>query len=49
MAELDALEVYYPAGIAGFLEDAFSKDPDSYNSDSEAWLMDPGKRMIPGA
>jgi hypothetical protein len=25
MAELDALEVYYPGGIAGFLEDALSK------------------------
>jgi hypothetical protein len=27
MAELDALEVYYPGGIAGFLEDALSRNP----------------------
>lgn len=49
MAELDALEVYYPAGIAGFLEDALSKEPNGFNSDSEAWLLDPGKGRISGA
>ena len=27
MAELDALEVYYPGGIAGFLDDALSRNP----------------------
>jgi len=27
MAELDALEVYYPGGVAAFLEDALSRHP----------------------
>jgi hypothetical protein len=48
MDELDALEVYYPGGIAGFLEDVLSKDPAGSNSGSEAWLLDPWQRRDSG-
>jgi len=40
MAELDALEVYHPGGIAGFLEESFSKYARNSNLDSESWLLD---------
>jgi hypothetical protein len=36
MAELDALEVYYPGGIAGFLEKSLSKYACNSNSDYES-------------
>ena len=40
MAELDALEVYYPKGIAGFLDDCLSKYRSDFDPDDESWLLD---------
>ncbi len=40
MAELDALEVYHPGGIAGFLDEYLSKYARNSNPDNESWLLD---------
>lgn len=40
MVELDALEVYYPDGIAGFLDKSLSKYACSFNPDKESWMLD---------
>ena len=40
MAELDALEVYHPGGIAGFLDKSLSKYACSSDPDDESWLLD---------
>ena len=38
MAELDAMEVYYPGGIAGFLDKSLSQYGCDFNLDDESWL-----------
>jgi hypothetical protein len=38
MAELDALEVYYPGGIAGFLDKSLFQHACDFHPDSESWL-----------
>jgi len=40
MAELDALEVYYPGGIAGFVDDCLNQYKGNSNFDNESWLLD---------
>ncbi len=40
MVELDALEVYHPGGIAGFLDKSLSKYACSSDPDDEYWLLD---------
>jgi hypothetical protein len=49
MAELDALEVFYPGGIAGFLDKSLSQYDSDFNPDNESWLLDPRKGLLPGA
>ena len=46
MVELDALEVYYPGGVAGFLDKCLSKYTSSLNPDNESWLLDLRKECI---
>lgn len=38
--ELDALEVYYPGGIAGFLDESLSKYAPNTCPDGESWILD---------
>lgn len=45
--ELDALEVYYPGGIAGFLENILSKYGCNFNPDEESWMLDLGNEVHP--
>jgi hypothetical protein len=40
MAELDALEVYFPGGIAGFLDESLSQYARDLNPDDEPRLLD---------
>lgn len=49
MVELDALEVYYPGGIAGFLEEALSKYDFSFDfsPDKESWMLDLRNEVLP--
>jgi hypothetical protein len=47
MAELDALEVYYPGGIAGFLDKSLSQYDCDFNLDSESWLRDLSEGVLP--
>jgi len=42
--ELDCLEVYYPGGIAAFLEKSLNCD---YGSDKDSWLLDLKKGIYP--
>jgi|WetSurMetagenome_2_1015567.scaffolds.fasta_scaffold397743_1 hypothetical protein len=49
MAELDALEIYYPGGIAGFLDKSLSQYDCDFNPDNESWLLDPKKGLLPRA
>jgi hypothetical protein len=49
MAELDALEVYYPGGITGFRDKSLSKYDCNFNPDNESWLLDPRKGLLPEA
>jgi hypothetical protein len=50
-AELDALEVYYPGGIAGFLDKCISKYACNFDADigaeNESWLLDLKKGIFP--
>jgi hypothetical protein len=39
MVELDALEVYYPGGIAGFLDECLTQYVRDSNLDKESWLL----------
>jgi hypothetical protein len=47
MVELDALEVYYPGGIAGFLDEILSKYSHSFDLNNELWILDLKKGLIP--
>ena len=49
MVELDALEVYYPGGIAGFLDEILSKYSHSLNPNNELWMLDLKKGVTPQA
>jgi hypothetical protein len=49
MVELDALEVYYPGGIAGFLDEILSKYSHSFDPNNELWVLDLKKGVIPPA
>lgn len=49
MAELDALEVYYPGGIAGFLDKYISEYTNNSDPDNESWLLDLRKGVFPEA
>ncbi len=49
MVELDALEVYYPDGIAGFLDKSLSKYACSFNPDKESWMLDLRNGVLPEA
>jgi hypothetical protein len=49
MVELDALEVYYPGGIAGFLDEILSKYSHSFDLNNELWILDLNKGLIPMA
>lgn len=49
MAELDALEVYYPGGIAGFLDKSLSKYACDFNPDNESWMLDLRNGVLPRA
>lgn len=40
MAELDALEAYYPGGLARFVEEAISRYEDLSKLNEETWLLD---------
>ena len=46
MAELDCLEVYYPEGVAGFLNESLAKYLSGFNADSEAWMLDLKKGVV---
>jgi hypothetical protein len=48
MAELDALEAYYPRGIAGFVEHALSRYSTDLDLDKEEWLLDLRNGILPG-
>jgi hypothetical protein len=43
MAELDSLDIHYPDGIAGFLNDALAKYQPSFDPDNESWMRDTKK------
>lgn len=47
MVELDALEVYYPGGIAGFLDEILSEYSSCYDPGGKSWLLDLKKGSIP--
>jgi hypothetical protein len=47
MAELDALEAYYPGGLAEFLEEALSRYEDDSKLDEETWLLDRKNDVLP--
>jgi len=47
MAELDALEAYYPRGIAGFVEDTLSRYTSNIDLDQEEWLLDLKRGLLP--
>ncbi|MDD1751529.1 MAG: hypothetical protein LUQ38_00360 [Methanotrichaceae archaeon] len=49
MAELDALEVYYPGGVGRFLDETLSKYSNKFDSDFESWLLDLKKGVFPNA
>ena len=49
MAELDALEVYYPDGIAAFLDKSLSYYDCDFDPDNKSWLPDPRKGLPPEA
>lgn len=49
MAELDALEVYHPGGIAGFLDESLSKYACISDPDNESWMLDLRKEVYPKA
>jgi len=40
MAELDALEAYYPGGLSGFVEEVLIRYGGSISLEDEAWLLD---------
>jgi hypothetical protein len=40
IADLDCLEVCYPEGVAGFLEDCLSKYLSGFDPNSESWMLD---------
>jgi hypothetical protein len=48
MAEIDALEVNYPGGIAGFVNEYLSKCLGTFDPEDMHWLLDLKKRVIPG-
>jgi hypothetical protein len=48
MAELDALEAYYPKGIAGFVEHALSRYTTDLDPDKEEWLLDLRNGVLSG-
>jgi len=43
MAELDSLDIHYPDGIAGFLNDALAKYQPGFDPDNESWMTDTKK------
>ena len=47
MAELDALEAYYPGGLAEFVEGPLSRYEDASKLDEETWLLDLKKGVLP--
>ena len=40
MAELDSLEVHYPEGVAGFLNESLAKYLSGFDPDNESWMLD---------
>ena len=46
MAELDCLEVCYPGGVAGFLNESLIKYQSGFDPDNEPWILDMGKEGI---
>ena len=49
MAELDALEVYYPGGIAGFLDKCLNQYKHDLTLDNEPWLLDMVSGVFPSS
>jgi hypothetical protein len=49
MVELDALEVYYPGGIAGFLDEILSQYSHSFDPNDELWMLDLKRGVVPQA
>lgn len=47
MAEIDALEAHYPGGIAGFLEECLSKFIGNSDPETESWILDLKKGVLP--
>ena len=47
MAELDALEAYYPGGLAGFVKEALSRYASGPDLEGEHWVLDLKKGIIP--
>ena len=47
MAELDALEAYYPCGLAGIVEEAPFRYEDTSKLDEETWLLDLKNGVLP--
>jgi hypothetical protein len=48
VAELDALEAYYPGGLAGFVRDNLSRYASGLGLEEEHWVLDLKKGIIPG-
>lgn len=47
MAEIDALEAYYPGGLARFVEEAISRYEDQSKLNEETWLFDLRNCILP--
>lgn len=47
MAELDALEAYYPGGLDGFVGEALSRYANASKLDKETWLLDNKLGILP--
>lgn len=47
IAELDALEVFFPGGIAGFLDKCLSKYACNFENENEFWQLDLEKGIFP--
>jgi hypothetical protein len=47
MTELDALEAYYPGGLAEFVKEPLSRYEDASKLDDETWLLDLKKGVLP--
>jgi hypothetical protein len=47
MSELDALEIFFPGGIAGFLDKCLSKYACNLQDENESWQLDLEKGIFP--